>query len=183
MATDLVSSFLSEAQLNVLREAYKLREDQPNDLPAGQRKEQLRDKVKDELLKAYGPAEGYLNAVFATFFPDIPDSEKVLQDDDRERCIVAILAARDADFNLALHMYMAMMEGVSPAEIAHILLLTGVYGGVGSFSDGINIEVAVLKLLGSLVVEGPRGVEVMGDIDPPSIFNKLKDPSFGIRRY
>src|SRR5262245_5589759 len=56
---------------------------------------------------------------------------------DRQRCLMALLATRKEAFPLAIHMYIGLMEWVSPDEIKNILFLTGVYMGVPTFVAGI----------------------------------------------
>ena len=48
---------------------------------------------------------------------------------DRERCLIAILASRDAGLNLALHIYVGLMEGLSPMDMADIIFLGDLHGG------------------------------------------------------
>ena len=46
------------------------------------------------------------------------------------------------------------MEGVSPEEIANILLLVGMYAGVVHFSEGLTAEATLLTTLKKLVAGG-----------------------------
>ncbi len=108
-------------------------------------KDKLMQRMREELPTTYEPAAAYTIAVEKIFYNE-PHAD-MLSAQDRERCIVALLASRDADVNLALHMYLALMEGVAPGEIAHILLLAGVYSGVASFTDGLRVEGALLTYL------------------------------------
>jgi alkylhydroperoxidase/carboxymuconolactone decarboxylase family protein YurZ len=73
---------------------------------------------------------------------------------NRERCLVAILAARGASLNLALHIYIALASHVSPNEIAHIVLLVGAYTGIDNFAGAVATEAKTLIVLGKVVDAG-----------------------------
>jgi len=160
---DEISSILTVDQLRTLQAAYV------------QSKSKLMDAMAASLPKRYALASAYIDAVSTIFYKPQPNA---LSEADRERCIVALLAARDADLNLALHMYLALMEGVAPSEIAHILLLAAVYSGVESFSDGIEVEATLLKLLAKQLTSNKP-------VDGLTIFGMLlsEPPPLGIRRY
>jgi len=130
---DMINGILTAAELKQARGVYQ------------RTKDKLMQRMREELPKWYGAAAAYMTAVETIFYDD-PQPD-MLSAKSRERCIVALLAVRDADVNLALHMYLALMEGVDPGEIAHILLLAGVYGGVESFADGLRVEGMLLKYL------------------------------------
>src|ERR1041384_5671030 len=109
--------------------------------------------LQSKLPAAYDPSRAYVDAVISVFYDD-PGSEdesattrEKLSIKDRERCVIAMLASRGADYNLALHLYMGLMEGISPGEIANVLLLAGVYTGVDNFAEGIGVEIDVLTWL------------------------------------
>ncbi len=78
------------------------------------------------------------------------DSGAPMKPQDRERCLIAVLAARDAGFNLSLHIYIGLMEGLTPQEIADVIFLGGVYTGVDRISDGLGALVKTLTTLKNL---------------------------------
>jgi alkylhydroperoxidase/carboxymuconolactone decarboxylase family protein YurZ len=160
---DNISSILTDAQVKALRMAY-----QPS-------KDTLLASLKGALPTKYSLAGDYVAAVTSIFYEVHPNA---LSEADRERCIVALLASRDADVNLAIHMYLALMEGVNPSELAHILLLAAVYSGVESFSDGLEVEHSLLTLLARQIANGEP-------LDGPTILGVLltEAPPLGIRRY
>ena len=80
-------------------------------------------------------------------------SQRTMEPKDRERCLIAILASRDAGLNLALHMYVGLMVGLSQQEIADIIFLGGIYTGVDRISDGLAAEVRMLEVLSQLAVD------------------------------
>jgi alkylhydroperoxidase/carboxymuconolactone decarboxylase family protein YurZ len=107
----------------------------------------------------------YLESLDEAFFKDAELSDELSEDAerdrltpaDRERCLVAILASRGPDVNLAIHVYIALMEGVEPAELGHIAFLAGIYTGVDSLTETIKIIVIVLETLDELLPEGKTG--------------------------
>jgi ubiquinone/menaquinone biosynthesis C-methylase UbiE/alkylhydroperoxidase/carboxymuconolactone decarboxylase family protein YurZ/uncharacterized protein YbaR (Trm112 family) len=78
---------------------------------------------------------------------DAPPGRAKLSLRDRERCIIALLASRGGGLNLALHIYIALMNKITAEEIAHILFLAGVYTGVDNFAKGLKDELRTLTLL------------------------------------
>jgi alkylhydroperoxidase/carboxymuconolactone decarboxylase family protein YurZ len=103
-------------------------------------------------------AENYVNAIGNAFYYNAvaeesrdPDRGR-LTEPDRERCLLALLASRGRTFELAAHVYIALMMKISEAEIRHILFLAGVYAG----SDSLNASLMVLN----------RTLEVLDDVAP-----------------
>jgi alkylhydroperoxidase/carboxymuconolactone decarboxylase family protein YurZ len=76
---------------------------------------------------------------------------------DRERCLIAVLASRDGGFNLALHIYIALMEGLTPEQIADVIFLSGIYTGVDRISDGLATELYTLMVLGQVAAPPRNG--------------------------
>src|SRR5262249_2383719 len=102
----------------------------------------------------YGLSKPYIDVINDAFYnTDLPDDavpdlrRKALSVPDRERCLIALLAARGESWALAVHVYVGLMEGISPEEIAHIIYLAGIYSGVSNFIGGIETESGVLDLL------------------------------------
>ena len=85
-----------------------------------------------------------------TYF--FPGGEQAMSAKDRERCLIAVLASRDAGLNLALHIYNGLMAELSPQEIADIIFLCGVYTGVDRISDGLWAEERTLQALKRIAV-------------------------------
>ena len=78
---------------------------------------------------------------------------------DRERCLIAVLASRDAGLNLAIHIYLGLMALLSPGEVADIIFLGGIYSGVDRISDGLAAEMKTLMVLAQ-VAAAPGGCSV-----------------------
>ncbi len=109
-------------------------------------------------VKRYDPGEGgHGVAAWGTWIvdrvyegPDSPDpSGPRMARVDRERCLIAINAAKVKSMPLAVHAYWGLMEGLSPTQIVQTLNLAGIYGGIDAFTDGGR----VLKTTFDLLVE------------------------------
>lgn len=61
------------------------------------------------------------------------------------------------------------MLGITPQEIAHVILLSGVYTGVNRFAEGMFVHVRTLQALAALA--GPLG---------PQAVNKALRVAFGV---
>ncbi len=133
-----IDSVLSSAQLDTLRRAY-FEEDMVGLLSSGI--PGLDDRTAD-----------FIAAIRKAFYDGSAES---MSAKDRERCLIAILASRDAGLNLALHVYCGLMEGLSPQEIADVIFLGGIYTGVDRISDGLAAEMRTLGVLACAAVSPP----------------------------
>lgn len=107
----------------------------------------------------YAPSKGYVDAIGDAFYgtlppDDAPPPRDKLSLQDRERCTIALLASPDVDFALGLHIYVALANQVSPGEVAHVLLLAGVYRGIATFNAGLDTEILTLQTLKTLLSQG-----------------------------
>lgn len=138
-----VKDILSDQDLAQLKSAYDPEETR---------------KVLGAFFPAVYPLSGdYVTAVTVAFFGDrprdTPQPRSVLSAPDRERCLIAILADRGADLNLAIHFYLALVNDVSPEEIANILFLVGIYTGVDNMAETLKAEIKTLRTLRTLVCD------------------------------
>lgn len=62
-----------------------------------------------------------------------------LTDREREACLIVILASQRAKLQLAVHIYWGMMNSISPDEVAGLLMLTGVYTGLGRQTQALDV--------------------------------------------
>lgn len=143
MAT--VNDILTPVQLTLFRGAYD--------------PDQMKQLLGAFFPQAYPPSLAYVTAIGDAFFGLLPADNAAppraqLSAADRERCLVAILASRGGDLGFAIHIYMALMNGVSPGEVAHILFLNGIYTGVDNFAEGLKVEIAVLEHMKALLPGG-----------------------------
>jgi len=109
----------------------------------------------DHLPRRYQRARGFVDAIEEAFYENLPSDlvardRKALSLQDRERIIIALLTSREERLLLAIHLYIALMEGVAPEELAHIIFLSGIYTGVSGFTQGIGVLETTLGLLEEL---------------------------------
>jgi Carboxymuconolactone decarboxylase family len=136
VSMDMIDATLSESQLNILKQGY-LKEDMIQLLSVGMPALDAR-------------TTQYIGSIRTTFYDG---SSATIVPKDRERCLIAVLASRDAGLNLALHIYIGLMEGLTPQEIADVIFLSGVYTGVDRISDGLVTEVKTLGVLVRVIAE------------------------------
>ena len=135
-----IDDVLQPPQLQLLRDAYR-NQDAVQILSSGI--PALDDRTAE-----------YINAIRRAFYEGT-----AMQPKDRERCLIAVLASRDAGLNLAIHIYLGLMEDLSPGEIADVIFLGGIYSGVDRISDGLAAEVKTLTVLAQ-VATPPRSCTV-----------------------
>ncbi len=165
MAPRDITTILSASQLQELRAGYSLA-----DLIAG---------ATYALADArFPPARATIDALYDHFYPDPEaplffDGYTLEQDDraialelnnaTRELLLVGILAATGDPFQLSVHIYWALMCGASPTAIANALLLSGIYGGIPGYANGISTTQQAFEELASLADAGKTtAAEVLG---------------------
>jgi len=175
---DYVDKILTPSQLRALRVAWAKKTAQAT----------FKTNMGKLLPDLYAQSKPVLEAVRTIFYANLPPDNApptdgtrrqpspprdMLSEQDRERCIIALLAGRAINSNIGLHMYIALMLGVSPAEIAHILLLAGIYSGIPAFTDSIQMEVRLLQFLADRV--GDKGAKApVKPIGPDELFDDLR---------
>ncbi|TMA75478.1 MAG: methyltransferase domain-containing protein [Deltaproteobacteria bacterium] len=137
-----IRDILTDDQLTILREQFD--------------PQQMNALLGASLSADYPPSVPHLATIGDLFYGgrDGNMASTTLSAANRERCLVAILAARGSGLNLALHIYLALTASVSPEEIAHILLLVGTYSGIENFAGAIQNEAKTLHVLGRVVDAG-----------------------------
>ena len=137
-----IADSITDEQLDALRAEYDA--------------DELTAALTQTLPALYGPSSGYVTAIADAFYRALPADDalpprNVLSARDRERCLIALLTSRPEVTDLALHVYVGLMEGVSPTEIANIIFLTAIYTGVDNFARGLLTEQTTLQTLAALV--------------------------------
>jgi alkylhydroperoxidase/carboxymuconolactone decarboxylase family protein YurZ len=94
--------------------------------------------TSDPLVANSSAVSLYLSSIEKAFYQVRPLPGRVTND-DRERVVLALLASQGAGRNLAIHVYLALMEGVSAIEIIDILFLSGIYSGVNLLSQSLKV--------------------------------------------
>jgi ubiquinone/menaquinone biosynthesis C-methylase UbiE/uncharacterized protein YbaR (Trm112 family) len=140
-------------------------------------KREYDDGTMNSALASFFPAHypltaEYIKTIEAAFYVE-PASENgsrsrtKLSPDDRERCLISILASRGTKLTLAIHMYIALMNGVTDDEIAHILFLNGVYTGIDNLSFSLDVQQKTFDVLTKLAAkpqpQGPK--EIVGALN------------------
>jgi alkylhydroperoxidase/carboxymuconolactone decarboxylase family protein YurZ len=99
------------------------------------------------------PLAAWARVTSDTFF----DNDFAMAAKDRERCIVALLAYTGPPLSLAVHVYWALMEGVSPEEVCAAVSLAGCYGGLPKAAQGLLVLEATAALLHDVSASQDRG--------------------------
>lgn len=151
-----VREILTEYELEELRKQYDALE--------------MGETIGTVLPEIYPPIAAYMSAVGQTLYPEFQKGggkDSPLSAANRERCLVTLLAARRGEgVNLAVHIYLALVNGVCPAEIARILVLAGIYSGISAFPPGVTVEARTLATLKAVVGKG--------DARPAQVYDALK---------
>lgn len=133
---------------------------------------EMTELLGSKLSTIYDPSTAYGEAIKDAFYGPLPADDALppreqLSVRDRERVLIALLAAGDAGFSLSLHVYMALMEGISADEIAHVIFLTAIYSGVSNLGQGLKVEATTLTVLKNQVAKNLP-------LDVVSIFDALR---------
>ena len=92
--------------------------------------------------ETYPPLAPWAQAAAAVFFRNGPLAPR-----ERELCLVALLAHRAPGLSLSNHVYWALMEGVSVAQICEAIGLAGCYGGLPTYTSGVLVLRRTLEVL------------------------------------
>ena len=137
-----IADILSLPKLKALREKYD--------------RDEATALISSVLPATYEPSRAYGDAITEAFYGPLPDDKpspnrRALSVQDRERCLIALLASRGVANTLAIHIYLALMEEISVEEIANVMMLAGMYTGVDRLSFALSTYVTTLKTLCALV--------------------------------
>lgn len=98
----------------------------------------------------YPPLEGWVKETSATFF-----DRSTMPARDRERCIIVLLTINGGlPMSLAIHIYWALMEGLSIDDVCQTIALIGAYGGVQRVAFGMTTLQKMLGVLRNSVQAG-----------------------------
>jgi len=75
---------------------------------------------------------------------------------NRERCLVTLLAAHGNAFQLAVHVYVGLMEGITPEELADLVFLAGIYAGIARMTESLDTANATLEVLTRVAADESR---------------------------
>jgi alkylhydroperoxidase/carboxymuconolactone decarboxylase family protein YurZ len=127
---------------------------------------------RQSLTSLYVVAGEITEAVIRVFYERRDSDGKVLrpfQKDERERelLLVGILASRNGGIYLGVHVYWALMVGLSVKDIAEAILLQSVYtGGISSYHRATTDAMNTLQLIKAIYDE-------QGTVTPQVAFPRL----------
>jgi alkylhydroperoxidase/carboxymuconolactone decarboxylase family protein YurZ len=99
------------------------------------------------MVKDFAESEAYVNAVHDTMYASPDGSEPLLSElsgRERETALIPLITSQRAELELAVHVYWGIMEGLSPDEVAGLMLVSGIYSGIGNHNAGIKVMRKVL---------------------------------------
>jgi alkylhydroperoxidase/carboxymuconolactone decarboxylase family protein YurZ len=117
------------------------------------------------LTHQYQAITPYMTAMGGALYPEMQTgaTPSPLPAENRERCLVALLAGRSRRLQLAVHIYLALANGVEPPELVHILLATGVYTGFDTVPSSFEVMQTTLDALKDVVAKKtPDPATVLG---------------------
>ncbi len=140
-----IRTLLTPAQLATLRAGYS---------------RTVMDMVATNIVASpYPPAAGLTAFAGTQFYNDAPPT---LAPANRERCLLALFCGgRRPAFAVAVHAYWALMEGVEVDEVAEIVLLAALYGGIDVLTEGNNTLTLTLTALATAADAGGTAVQSM----------------------
>lgn len=133
-----VTEMLTDAELERLRKAFR-EAAYPGIDPATVTTADARFGmfVQSTLVARFPPARDYVAAIGNHFYDDSPD----LGPQIRERVVIACLLAHanDGGFYLSVHLYWALMVGLSVQQVAWVIVLCSSYSGIDRYSLGLTL--------------------------------------------
>ena len=130
-------STLSPARIRALRKGYSA-----TDLAQG---------GIESFAAQWPPSRGWAEAQVGLYFALPSGNVPVMKAKERERVVIALLALTEPRAaNLAIHVYWALMEGLTVDELYAAVGLAALYGGVQRFNDGANTVTTSLGVLAGL---------------------------------
>lgn len=112
----------------------------------------------DPSVERSSPVSLYLSSIEKAFY-QVATDPGLVTNDNRERVVLALLSSEGAVGNLAIHVYLALMEGVSAMEVVDILFLSGIYSGVNRLSRSLEVADVVFLTVAELASDTPPSVE------------------------
>ncbi len=119
--------------------------------------------VKQTLNTPYPPVAPWTDFIMG----DLYDGEGPLSHAQRELIVISQLCAQGFTAPLATHIYWGLVEGLSPAQIAQAITLTGTYAGAQKYVVGIKVMAQMMGMLAECAAAGPEGAAL------PAVAKKL----------
>lgn len=148
-----VTTILGDADLDRLRAAFRVGAtgDSPGAL-AKHADANFGAVAQSVLLARFPAAARYVESIGDYFYDD--DTE--LASRNRERVVIATLLshANDGGYFLCLHLYWALMVGLSVKQVAWTIVLASAYSGIDRYTLGMTLLSDVLGVLQSQLATG-----------------------------
>jgi len=128
------------------------------------------------LIAEYPESQLYVTAIHDSLFGAGPDGTEPplagLSAKERETSLIVLMAAQRTTFELAIHIYWGLMQGLTQDEVAGLLMLCGVYAGIGSQTTGLQTMRQTLTGLKQAVLNDGDSPS-KGDQDPLEVITVL----------
>ena len=120
------------------------------------------DQILTQSLPAiYAPSKPLIDGIDAIYKSNLANDDgqprAVISEADRERILIALLSSQNQTSNLAIHIYLAIAKRdlkIEPEEVASVILITGVYAGIATFTNGIGVLAQTLGLFKKRIADG-----------------------------
>ena len=159
LAREDITEILTEAQLDRLRGSFS--------------ESTMSNVATSILISEYPESERYVTAIHDSLFGAGPDGTEPplagLSHKERETSLIVLMAAQRTSFELAIHIYWGMMNGLTQDEVAGLLMLCGVYAGIGAQTTGLQVMRQTLSGLRTAVLNAEENPPQAGDEDPLSV--------------
>ena len=100
----------------------------------------------------------YVGAVSGAFYTH---SGQLLTTQYRECALVALLASQGAERNLAIHLFIALLAGVSVDDVVDLLFLSGVYSGANLLTQSMRVATKTFDAIAQAADDGVVGCEAI----------------------
>jgi alkylhydroperoxidase/carboxymuconolactone decarboxylase family protein YurZ len=117
-------------------------------LRAGYDKSAFLGANQDAFVDAYPPLASWIQATSKLLYADGPISAQ-----QRELCLITLLAYRAPGVALATHVYWGLMEGLHPEQVCHAASLAGCYGGFPTLGDALVVIKRTFSVLKRLAMD------------------------------
>ena len=136
-----ITELLTEPELKLLRAGYD---------PA-----KMLEDVREKLEAAWPDATPLVESVLGGFYVPVTGRKYRMKPANRERVVLALLANGGGQpFDVSVHFYWGLMEGLTVQELCDVLLLTASYGGVARYTDNFKLLGYTLALLKRMAAKG-----------------------------
>lgn len=120
--------------------------------------------VRQTLNSPYPPVTPWTEFIMGNLYDG---DDGPLDHAQRELIVISQLCAQGFVAPLGTHIYWGLVEGLSPAQIAQAIALTGTYAGAQKYVVGIRVMGQMMQMLAECAAEGPAAAGL------PNVAKKL----------